>query len=386
MDVESVREMQDLDPLIMDKAGEDLVEPSPLDSVGLSQDQLVQFKHDLKQIIESMNPGTSWFHRASIFWANLPLWLKVVAAIVLIVPPFVIGIVLHIASLIVISVAVFIFYSAFSFFFYNHKQSAESSNDQIEQEIYKLANGLDTVIFSLDVQSKKISDELDDFHVKNRKLEIKVNELSTHRLKLEQTSILYSELVGDLQVNNNDLDSTLDSLSHSKLKHLENLQIYQNMIVQFKKDQELNQHELSEKISELNRVKNELSEALQIPNSLLPALKESVEQLMLKAFKRKEDQVRFQENLDLFLSKKEGSADVLIQRLNDTQHKISVIKEALNVNHRRYEDLLNREDDVITRLEPGYSLSSKLSAQGFFSLDGKTGFSIGENASSVSLS
>jgi hypothetical protein len=332
------------------------------------QDKLAHLIKSLMTIIDSMDRVPSFFSKAAIFWASIPWWLQLIALVVLVVPPLVLGIVFTIPALIVLSASIFILYCGFSFLFYNHNQYQASNTDLIKEQIINLANGLDLELQQLQEQTKQIVRETTIFCSANNELAQKIDTLETQLNQLTQQSTRLNKTKHDLYADNDALGNRVERRNEANQEHAEQLQVYQQMMRQLKLDHKENSSKWSETICELNQIIIELDSELTQQKQISQTFKTSVEQMKGIVFTEEKDQIIFQEKLEGLFSKKIDIAQELRQRIEQANRERLILEEAIARCNQQFERLLKREEVTLTRMEADYGVSSV----GFFATDDKT--------------
>lgn len=337
------------------------------DDKAWSQEKLAHMIKSLMTVIDSMDRVPSFFSKAATFWATIPWWLQLIALVVVVVPPLVLGIVFTISALIVISASIFILYCGFSFLFFNHNQYQAGNTDLIKEQIIHLANDLDLELQQLESQTKEIVREATLFRSANNELAQKIDTLETQIDQLTQQSILLNKTNNDLNADNEALGNIVVRLDEANQEHAMQLQVYKQMMRQLKLNHKENSNKWSETISELSQIIIDLNSELTQQKQISQTFKTSVEQMKGIVFTDEKDQIIFQEKLEGLFSKKIDTAHELRQRIEQANRERSILEEAIALCNQQFEQLLKREEVTLTRMEADYGISSL----GFFAQDDK---------------
>lgn len=316
-----------------------------------TQENFDQIKKHISSIIDSLVKNRSLFSRAAVYWENMPLWLKIIAGVVLVVPTLVLGIAIHVTTLIVISVLTLVAYVASALVLENHVQKEEHITERLKENMLGLADSLGSVIESFEPLRKQIAEEIEYFHQENERLNLNTTELSEQIEQLTTQAEQLQKTEQSLRKTKEKLENTADTLDVKVKIQEELLLINKAELQKIKEEIEKNELELSEKISELNQVKQEMGVEIERTESIAQVLKKTVEKLSQTAIKDQNHRESFQNKLNDFFANKEESFNKVAKRICDAEHELCLVKEELNFSNKRYQELLERQEHVIKRLE-----------------------------------
>jgi|HubBroStandDraft_6_1064221.scaffolds.fasta_scaffold376806_1 phage-related protein len=322
-----------------------------LDQVLLTEQGLEEIKKNLDKMIDSMAQHPSYFSQAADFWGTIPLWQKIVAGVVLIVPTLILSMVIQSALLLAISIFSLIVFTASSLLLDNHHSQNVDRTEHLKVGLNGLANTLGVVILSLGKLREQLASEIEQFQLENAKLTINVRDLGEEIQELVEQRKLLQETEKALRKTNADLEQLSDSLKKSVKEHTQLLE--QNAIqlgqVQLKYEQA--ESNLNEKISELKQVKKEMGDQIQDLGNFADSLQGVIETFLSKLRLDKEQQQAFKEKFDHFLKNKEESFHLIAERICKAEGQLSDLKDEYKKLNTQYQELLNRGANQIDRLE-----------------------------------
>lgn len=317
----------------------------------LTQKQLTNIKKDLDSMIDVMAQNPSLFSRAANFWGSLPLWQKIIAGIVIIVPTFLIAVLAHIMIFFAISAFSLVAYIASSFILDNHYSSITNTTDSLKAGISSLADVLGTVIQSLDKLHRDLVISLEEFQKENEKLAGKINELGGQVEILTLQTEKFRNTVQSLEETKNQLEQKATTLAGTVQEHTELLEKTRRQLEQAQKDYEASQSQLTEKIVELNQVKIDMTLEIEKTKLVAATLQAAVNSLTDSTITTEENRDAFKERLDEFLSNKEESFDKIAGHISDAERELVLVKDELNRTNQQYKELLGRQEPLVARLE-----------------------------------
>lgn len=316
-----------------------------------TQNKIQKIKADLNQLIQSMNNNPSLLSRAASFWNEIPLWQKISAGIVLTVPLLMIGIMANLAALITLSIVTGIVYTVSHILLENHQSQNTDNIEHLKAGISSLVDLLDSVISTLELLREQLAIEIDAFQKENARLTQNVDQFC------EQINTLKSEII-DLTDTEKALRATQVELEHTattlkgsndeQSQLLENTQKQLEQVVQAYKE---NQNQLSDKIKELDDIKEKMGKEVEQARAIGLVLSGTVETFSNMVIQDKEQRAAFQKRLEDFLTNKEKSFVEIADRICDAERKLSVVTKQLEESNQRYRKLLDRQEQQIIRLE-----------------------------------
>lgn len=352
-----------------------------LEQVLLTQQELAQIKENLSKMIDAMAHNPSLLSRAATYWGELPLWQKIVAGIALIVPAFVVAFITQVAVLFSISIFMLFTYTASSILLDNHHTQNINRTENLKTGISGLADTLGVVILSLDKLREQIATEIEHFQKENERLALHTNELSDQIEQLTTQSEQLRLTEQALRKTHSELETQAESLNVSVKEHTELLQTTKEELKKVQLGYEKSQTNLTEKISELNTVKIEMSSEIEKGKGLAATLQAAVLSLSNTVILDGEQQKVFKEKLDLFLNNKEASFHLIAERICNAEAELSIVKDELARSNERYHELLNRGEAQVLRLEqlkstpaqtPKTSPATAMKNIGLYAVDSKT--------------
>lgn len=328
-----------------------------------TKQELDALQKSLDSMIDMMSKNHSVLTQAASYWSELPLWQKIIAGILLSAPCFVIGIMANIAVLITISIFALITYIASALLLDNHHNHSQKATGDLKKMVKSMAGVLMKIIEKLGALNAQIKEQINDFAQENETLAHNLSVLSEQVTHLNELTEQLKEDVLALHATKEELELTAITLTHSVKEHSEILQTNQMQIERVQNDLKLSQTQLSEKISELHHVKVEMTISNDQLKAMVGVLNGTIETLSETVIGDEEQRASFQERLKQFLSDKEASFDLVAKRICEAERKLSEVVEQLNNNNLKYDELLNRHEQQVVRLEGFGSAESAQSPQ-----------------------
>lgn len=330
-----------------------------LNQVLLTQKELDQIKENLTRMIDAMAHNPSFLSRAAAYWGELPLWQKIVTGVVLIVPTFVISLVAHIVVIFALSIFTLFTYTASSILLDNHHQLNIDRTEHLKAGITSLADTLGLIILSLDKIREQLAAEIEQFQKENEKLGLNVEELNAQIQELTQQSKQLKETEQGLRQTNNELEKLTESLKGSIKEHSDLLESNKEQLKQVQLNYEKAQSDLSKKIAELNQVKLGMSKEIERVKGIAATLEGTVQTLSASLLLDETQQQAFREKLESFLNNKETSFHQIAERICEAERQLTIVKEQYEHLNEQYQQLLNRGEAQIGRLEKLQSVPAK---------------------------
>ncbi|CEG57516.1 LegC2/C7 family Dot/Icm T4SS effector [Legionella fallonii] len=322
-----------------------------LDQVFLTQKGLDQIKENLNRMVDAMAHNPSYISRAAAFWGELPLWQKIVAGAVLIIPIFAIAMVLQSAIFLALSIFTLITYTASSLLLDNHHNLNLNRTEHLKAGLTSLADTLGVIIISLDKLREQLAVEIEQFQLENEKLAINVKDLGEEIQELIEQRKLLQETEQALRQTNKELEKVADSLKKSLKEHTELLEQSEALLHQVQKDYKLAQSDLTDKIKELNQTRQDMGEKIEtlsgVADSLQGLLQTFTDQLKLD----KTQQEAFRKKIKEILSDETKSLLIIAERLSTIELKLSAEKDEYNRLNEQYRQLIERNETQVGRLE-----------------------------------
>lgn len=351
-----------------------------LEEVLVIKQKLADIKENFNKIIDAIAHNPSLFSRAASYWGTLPLWQKIIAGIILIVPLFIIGVAVQLFALLSTSIFTLITYTTSSLLLDNHHNQNENSAEQLKASVGSLADALGTVILSLDTLREQLTLEIKQFQKENEQLAVHVSTLKEQILTLSNQAEQLKDTEQKLRSTLVELNKTKTTLESSIQEQSSLLQQSQSKLEQVIQEFQANQTQLSNKIIELNQVNIEMGLAVENGKKVSSTLEGVVETLSKTVIADEQQRVTFQHRLNDFLSNKEKSFDQVAERICEAELKLEQVRNELTQSNQKYRELLDRHEQQVIRLERLDDVQAtaqtnparKLKTLGLFALDAQT--------------
>ncbi|MDI1352220.1 MAG: hypothetical protein PSV35_05525 [bacterium] len=345
-------------PTIMELSSQsplkDLIKKNQIKKVNplaLNNKQLSLIKKELNVFLDTLNTQQSIFTRIALFWGSRPLWQKITAASLLILPPLIIGLIANIAVMIMLSIVTVFTSFAIHFLLENHHNQVLRKSDELKKGINLLTDTLGVIIQSLDANRIRLDSEIDNFEKKNTALASHINTLNKQINALSQNNKKLNDTQTELQKTTIKLQTTELSLKESIDSQSELLQRNQLTLAETIKNHEKYQAELSEQIKILTATESTLKLEVEKAEYISEALNEAVKTLastVIADGKARED---FQQRLNDFINNKEHRFELLAERIKTTEEQLARVTHELNQSNEKYQQLLEKQEQQINRLE-----------------------------------
>lgn len=315
------------------------------------KEDLLKVKGTLVGIVDTMADDPSMITRWSKSWGELPLWQKILGGVALSGPAVAAGLFAHVAALMVIGGVTGVAYTASGIILDDHHVHNVNIAQRLKQGVSDLADLLMLTINALEKIASDLRVEIEKFAIENTKLADSVTELQSEVESLSNQVELFIKTQDLLRETRNDLEKTAESLKTSVVEQTELLNKNQLMLEQVKVDYEKNEKQLSAKIAELLSVRKAMDLEVERAKLVANTLEGTVLSLTGTVIKDGEQRVQFQENLDKFLKDKEGGFDKVATRICAAEAELEQVKNQLSDSTKRYKELLDRQEEQVTRLE-----------------------------------
>jgi len=316
--------------------------------------ELEDIKVNLNKIIDNMAENYSMFSRMAKYWGSIPLWLKIVAGIVLVAPVLALGIVTHILWLLIISVVTLVTYTAAGVFLDDHNSHIQHATDQLKTGIESLANALIGLIKALTALKDQIAAEVDKLKVENERLSESVTNLKTEVDKLRED-------VGDLHKITNDLgelkavlEKSVKDLGNDVLANSELLAATQAQLSDVTTQYEQAQSKMQDQVVLLEaanlRYGNQAQELEKTGNKF-----RGLFDLYKTHSELNEEQHKvFTQNLNTLMEKAGENFHVAFEMVLDQKKLMGTLTEqheSLTANIKLQQDLITEQQLIIARME-----------------------------------
>ncbi|MDI1351538.1 MAG: hypothetical protein PSV35_02035 [bacterium] len=316
-----------------------------------SKKELSQIQQNLDDLLHAMSQNPSMLARAATYWGTIPVWQKVLGGVVLIAPTFVIGIAAQIAVLFALSIFTLITYVSGSVVLDDHHIHNINTTKNLRIGVLNLAEALETVINTLEKISEQLAKHLDEFAQENKKLNVSIKALNNLNKNLAQEIDELKETAKKLHHTEKALQKTCFTLKNSILEQTNLLEETQADLKRVQADYEANQQLLKEKISELDKVNTKLNIDIEQHKKIGQTLQVLVTSLMETMSGDEAQRHAFKEKLDVFVTDKEASFTLIVDRICEAEKELVKVKEQLKQTTSRYDELVNRAEGQIERLE-----------------------------------
>ena len=291
-----------------------------------TQSQLSEVKKHLNAMIDAMHDRPSLLTRASIFWGELPTWLKIVSGIVFFGSIITIGVFAHIIAMVVVGSITAVGFIASSLLLDDHYDTTLRSIDHLKEGVFGLANVLELTINALDNIRLQLTIEIEYFTQENKRFaELNCN---LHR----EIDVLSGHL--------EQLSMTNEALADTQRKLAEVTKAYENINTLF-----------ATNVAELADVKNSMGLEIEKQSKISVVLHGAVDALVKTVIVDENNRGEFQAKLDKFLSDSTTSFDQIAERICQAEKDLVVVKADLERSNRRYEKLLDRQGVQVDKLE-----------------------------------
>jgi predicted DNA-binding ArsR family transcriptional regulator len=315
------------------------------------KEDLLKVKGTLVGIVDTMADDPSMITRWSKSWGELPLWQKILGGVALSGPAVAAGLFAHVAALMVIGGVTGVAYTASGIILDDHHVHNVNIAQRLKQGVSDLADLLMLTINALEKIASDLRVEIEKFAIENTKLADSVTELQSEVESLTNQVEIFIKTQDLLRETRNDLEKTAESLKTSVVEQTDLLNKNQQMLQQVKADYEKNEQQLSAKIAELLSVRKAMDLEVERAKLVANTLEGTVLSLTGTVIKDGEQRVQFQENLDKFLKDKEGGFDKVATRICAAEAELEQVKNQLSDSTQRYKELLDRQEQQVTRLE-----------------------------------
>lgn len=314
-------------------------------------DQIPAIKKHISEVLHALAQNPSFFNRVATYWTDIPLWLKIIIGIVAVVPTLVLGIVFQFISLIVISVLSLIIYAGSAYLLDDHNNHTSQPIDQLLEQMDSLADILDQITKSFDPLHKELVQQVTLFHAENDRLIETEETLSDRILKLTQHGENLRETAKGLKNTNEQLQDMNTKIESSNRLQQELLELNIQEMKRIDEEREKNDAALAETIKEIEAVRIDLSERLRQIQVISDAYQANAVIFSNHFIKEQEDRDLLLGKLTEFVSGKNEQLEKVAARILQANTQLAQAKEELRTSNKRNEDLQDRLDKVLTRIE-----------------------------------
>lgn len=322
-----------------------------LNKISTAQTKLTKVKESLGSIIDTIAANPSLFTRAATAWGELPLWQKIVGGVVLTGPTLAVGLFAHVSVLLVVGGVTGITYTASAIVLDDHHTCNVNIAARLREGIISLADVLQLTIEALDTIRQELAKEIDRFKEQNFKLTENVTELGDKVEQLTNQVELFVETEKLLRATKDDLETTVKSLKESITDQSGLLEKNQQELSKVKIAYEKSQQQLSLKVAELHKVRVEMGLEVKKVQAVASTMKVAVNTLTDTVVSNDKQKEEFKRKFDTFLSDKSASFDNVSNRIHMAEEELAAVKEELKVVTTRYQQLLDRQESQVVRME-----------------------------------
>lgn len=358
-------------------------ETSALDDIVLTQQSLSNVRDSLEKIIDGMAKDQSLVTRAAIYWGEIPIWQRVVYGTALALPTLAGGVIAHLALLYTISGFTLASYTAGGLILDDHHKYNIDVVERLKKGIFSLADVLQLTINTLETISNKFKAEIDKFAQENVKLTTNVDTLTQQMHVLSQeinsfidTKKFQQELLQDLEAKGKALEAANEqqsALIEANCKEMDIVKQQYNTL----------QVQLSDKVSELDKVRDVLGAEISRAKLVANTLQGTVKNLVNSKFEDAEKQKAFYASIDSMTKMDNQLFNTMAESFHSTEKELSKVKAELQEKNDRLEELVQRQEAVTENLEainakliaeqrqPNTKLAEILSSRGFYGIHKK---------------
>lgn len=321
-----------------------------LKKIAATKADIMKVKESLGSIIDTMSANPSIITRAATMWGELPLWQKIVGGVVLSGPTLAAGLFAHIGVLLVIGGVTGAAYTTSGLILQDHHTCNVNIVERLKAGVFSLADLLQVTIDALDRICQELKVEVEKFAKENVKLAENVSNLQDEVGTLTNQVELFIATQKLLRETRIDLEKTAKSLQESVEDQTQLLQKNEELLTQVKHDFEVNQQQLSEKVAELQEVREAMGLEVEKVRVVGDVLLGTVTNLSSTVVSDTAQRDAFKKKLEEFLSDKGASFDKAADRICKAEQELGVAKRALVESTERYKELLDRQEEQVARL------------------------------------
>jgi ABC-type transporter Mla subunit MlaD len=327
-----------------------------------SKVKLSKIQEELEKLIDAMAQNPSILSRVSNFWGKIPLWQKIIAGIILIAPPLVLGFFIHAIVCFVISAFALASYVSSSVVLDDHYTHTQYSTKNIKTGVTSLAEGLDVIMDSLEQISQALAEQVDLFAEENKKFGENVTTLKTRNEELIQEVEKLKHIEKKLRLSQRELEATCTALKASVQEQTSLLEETQTALNQITIDYAQNQRQLEDKTKELEQINASLHSEVEKYKNAQHTLKAALEVMAETATKDQSQKEAFFGKLTDFIEKNDSSFLELSQTFRTEVAKLKETQKKYEEQIGEYAQLIARTDTQVKQLEQ----ASLLTNHGFY--------------------
>ncbi len=297
-----------------------------LAELGSTQKHMADIQKNLSTIVNAAYQHSSFLGRASESWGRRPLWQKIIGSVLFFGAFFLIGILAHIVTLIVIGGLSATVFAVGSYLLEEHHKTSKRHNESLNAGVLSLAHILESVVLALDNIRVQIAVEIDKFKQENTNFARTISTLKDEMIKL-------TDEVKQLVLT----------------KHT--LVVTQEKLAVLTKDHELLNSELGKSIAELANLKSSTSLEIKRLTEVTAVLKGTSETLMTSLVSDETQRAAFQTKMEAFLLTSSTQFSDVAERICAAEKELVVTQAALKESMRQHSELLEKQGTYVEKLE-----------------------------------
>lgn len=316
-----------------------------------TREQIAQVKVNLSTIIDSIADNPSLVTRASNVWGAWPTWQKVGTGLVLSVPALLAGVAASIGSLLILGGATGVVYTTTGMILEDHHACNVNIKQRLKEGVLSIADVLELTIVALDNIRLKLAEEIGKFKDENLKLAGQVSTLGDQINTLTIQIEILVETDQFLRMTKENLQQQAVELKKSTEFQSELLKKNQEELAAITRDYKKNQDMLVARVEELRKVRESMAAEVGKTKKVSEAMQRAVSTLSGQVLEDHKQKQAFQSKLSALLDGTDESAMKVIERMTTTQRELEGAKEDLRTNNVRNKELLDRQEELVRRLE-----------------------------------
>lgn len=318
------------------------IEPARIQYLKNSKTKLTQIQQELEKLIDAMTQNPSILARVANFWGRLPLWKKITAGMVFILPPLILGIFTQLLVGLVVTAFALITYVGSSVVLDDHYTHTQYSTKNIKSGVTSLAEGLDVIMNSLEQISQALAEQVDFFSNQNSHFSDNLTDLTVRNEELTTEVEKLRQIEKKLAHTQAELESTCALLQESVQEQTAQLTETQSLLNKVTIEYANNQKHLEEKIKELADINASMSAEITQFKITQKTLQASLAIMAETATKDEQQKNAFFNKLDAFIKHNDIS---LLEMSEVFQREVEQLKTAKN----KYEAQIVQHHELIER-------------------------------------
>ncbi|WP_419420302.1 LegC2/C7 family Dot/Icm T4SS effector [Legionella sp. D16C41] len=326
-------------------------EQDNLQKIALTQEHLSQIKKNLSEIIDVLSKNKSIVTKASEYWGELPFWQKIVGGAVLTVPTLTAGLVAQLGALLALSGATVAVYATGSIILDDHHHYNKNITAELKKGIFSLADVLAITITALDKIRLDLGKEVEKFKEQNEKLADNVALLNDRLRVLSDQLEVFIETEKLLRATQEKLEQEAERLRQSALESEELLKKNELELTQVRKEYERSRQQLNEKVAELCDLNSSMEIEVKKAKEVASTLQTTVKTLSGAVIEDNNHREVFQKRIAKIIDNSDQNALLINDKVQKLEQELREVKEQLEQSNNRYQELLDRQESQVIRLE-----------------------------------